>query len=755
MNHVNPRSLKVGLIGNFPPRHCGLATFTADVRNSLADRGVSVLTIVMNDRPEGYAYDDRVNFEVNSNDVKAYSSTASYLNDNNVDVVLLEHEFGIFGGPCGSHILELLRPLDMPVVTTLHTVLESPSDQQRKILELIVEYSEALVVMSQRGRDILVDFYKVDPWKVNVIPHGCPDVPKVNSDAAKCKVGLEDKKIILTFGLLSPDKGIENAIEAMPGVVRRHPDAHYLILGATHPNILERQGESYRHELKGLAQELGVANNVHFDDRFVSLDDLVDYLQAADIYLTPYLNPQQVTSGTLAYAFGLGKAIVSTPYSHARELLARGAGYLVPFGNSSAIERSVSTLLSNPQAIQALERIAYQESRATTWPVVAGELLRVLEDAVTSVRPVHLERKATAGAKLAPQSDLVNLSHLVRMTDSTGLLQHAHRSIPRRSEGYCIDDNARALLLCTKIPHQPGIQELSLTYTAFIEHAFVARHGSFHNFMSYGREWLDEVGSEDSHGRTIWALGSAVSSELMPDVCEMCKFLLLGSVEKVLTFTSPRAWAFAGLGIHSVLENGYESDRLKEILIELSQRLLRLFHTSCADNWTWFETGLAYENARVPQMALLAGAYLNNDDVLTAGLDTLRWLNTQQLDLEGRFLPIGSNFRWERNQVLPIYAQQPVEAWATIEANMAAYYLTNDSQWLEVAVTASKWFYGVNMRGLPVYDSSTGGCRDGLEQNGVSQNQGAESTLSYLFSAVEMQHASPFRKTARSPWVLL
>ncbi len=449
-------SLRVGVVGNFPPRKCGLATFTADIVAAISQSGCSTTVVAMNDTPTGYQYDTQVAAQVDVEDPASFTHAAQFLNSQNVDVVCLQHEFGIFGPKSGFNILHLLRHLRMPVVTTLHTILQDPNEDQRAVIDEILELSQRVIVMSEKGRKILLDSTRMDPDHIDVIPHGCPHVEYSNQDAFKAQLGMENRKLILTFGLLSPDKGIETAIRAMVGITKAHPDARYLVLGATHPHILMSQGDEYRESLVSLTTELGLQEHVVFENRFVCQDELMSYLRATDVYLTPYLNQKQITSGTLAYASGAGRAIISTPYWHAEELLANDHGRLIPFGDSAAITHEVSKLLSDPVDRKRLELKAYGQSRKTIWSVVGQEYVNSFEKAIRAntqqlkaivERP--LERVTTA------RTDL-DLAHLIRLTDDTGIIQHAVRATPLRREGYCVDDNARALLLMARLPGDPA-----------------------------------------------------------------------------------------------------------------------------------------------------------------------------------------------------------------------------------------------------------------------------------------------------------
>jgi len=562
-NETNIR--RVALLGNHLPRQCGIATFTTDLSDAISSVGpdLDCFVLAMNDGRHQHAYPGRVRFELTDSDAGAYTRAADFLNVNAVDVISVQHEYGIFGGKAGSHVLPLLRELRMPIVTTLHTILAAPNLHQRRVMDEITTLSDRLIVMTAGGADLLREVHGVDESKIDIIPHGIPNIPFAGS---KNRLGVEGRPLILTFGLLSPDKGIENVIDALPTILAQYPDVVYIVLGATHPHIIERQGETYRLMLEDRAKRLGVDGNVIFHNRFVSQSELSEFLAAADIYITPYLNPEQITSGTLAYALGAGKAVISTPYAYARELLAEGRGILVPWKDPSAIATEIVGLLDDPEKRMNLRRRAAEHGRAMLWPAVAHSYLRTFERA----RDEHAQRARTAFrahtlANRPAELPEVNLDHVQVMTDGTGMLQHATFNVPRYEEGYCVDDNARALLLMTLVEEAGSndprlVRTLASRYLAVVSHAFNRPIGRFRNFMSYSRSWLEEQGSEDSHGRALWALGTVVGCSADPGRQSLSGDLFHAALPAVEKFSSPRAWAYALLGIERYLR-AFEGDR--------------------------------------------------------------------------------------------------------------------------------------------------------------------------------------------------
>ncbi len=735
------------MLGNHLPRQCGIATFTTDLSEAIAGEfpALDCFVLAMNDAGRRHAYPARVRFEIAETDIAAYRRAADFLNVNAVDVLSVQHEYGIFGGKAGSHVLALLRELRMPIVTTLHTILGDPSRSQRQAMDELTSLSERIVVMSAQGAALLRNVHGVPDHKIDHIPHGIPDVPP--SSRNKNQLGVEGKSVILTFGLLSPDKGIEHVIDALPAIVARHPDTVYVVLGATHPHVKERHGETYRLDLESRAHRLGVDGSIIFHNRFVSQRELTDFLAAADIYITPYLNPRQITSGTLAYAVGSGRAVISTRYAYAEELLADGRGILVPMSDPHAIAQEVIGLLSDEGKRLALGERAASHGRSMLWPAVARSYMECFERA----RSDHAERRRTSfqartlAARPAELPEL-DLGHLAALTDDTGLLQHGDFNVPRYGEGYCLDDNARALLLMALVEDagtedSQMVRSLASRYLAFVRHAFHDSLGRFRNFMSYQRRWTEEVGSEDSHGRGLWALGTVVGRSADPGRQSLAGHLFHAALPVVPSFTSPRSWAFALLGIAEYLRAFHGDSSVHAVQREVAERLLDLFRRSSSSDWLWFEDRVTYSNARLPHALLVSADWMRHEEMTAVGMKALEWLVSIQSSDEGYLVPIGSNGFFRRGQPRAMFDQQPVEACATVSACLEAHRLTGDAAWTGRARRAFDWFLGQNQLQRPLYDASTGGCRDGLHADRVNQNQGAESTLSFLLALLEMRVA--------------
>jgi glycosyltransferase involved in cell wall biosynthesis len=739
---------RIAVIGNYLPRQCGIATFTTDLCDAIGAEyeAVQLMAVPVNDPGSHYNYPPRVRFELTEGDPSSYEDAAEFLNFSNVDLVCLQHEYGIFGGPAGSHILRLLRRLKMPVVTTLHTVLREPDANQRVVMDEIASLSDRLIVMSEHSSQLLQEVFGVPEDKIDVIPHGVPDLPFGDPNYYKDSSGTEGRAVLLTFGLLSPNKGIENVIEALPRIVAEHPEAVYVIVGATHPHIRRREGDQYRLQLQAMARKLGVERNVIFHNRFVSPEEMAQFVGSADIYITPYRHEAQAVSGTLAYALGAGKAIISTPYWHAAELLADGRGVLVPFEDPDAIATAAIELLDNEAARHAMRKRAYLYGRDTVWSKAAeaymSTFVRARTDRMLTPRIAFSDLNAE---RMLDRLPAIKLCHLHRMTDQTGLLQHAVFSVPNYSEGYATDDNARALIVAV-LMEQLGMAALSESanlasrYLAFLWHAFNPATGRFRNFLSYERQWLESAGSEDSHGRSLWSLGTVLGHSKLADLRGTAGRLFESALPAILNFKSPRAMAFSALGLQEYL-NGFPGDRAAlQTMDELSHRLLDIYASTHSTGWHWFEDVLAYSNARLPQ-ALIACAVRTSDNVmLTAGLESLDWILTmQRCETKGHFVPIGSQGFHRRGGEKARFDQQPVEAGATVSACLQAFRATADDRWLKDAWSAFNWFLGDNDLQIVLYDSSTGGCRDGLHPDRVNENQGAESTLAFLMALLEIR----------------
>jgi glycosyltransferase involved in cell wall biosynthesis len=739
---------RIAIVGNYLPRQCGIATFTTDLCDALhAEYGTTeLLALPVNDTEEGYDYPARVRFELSEDSLASYRQAADFLNFSNIDLVCLQHEYGIFGGRAGAHILELLRRLRMPFATTLHTVLREPTPGQREVMQEIAALSDRLIVMSQQSAEILQEVFNVPAEKIDLIPHGIPDLPFTDPSFYKDGFGTEGKEVLLTFGLLSPNKGIENVIKALPQILAKHSNVVYMVSGVTHPHILRREGDTYRHSLQNLAKELGVESNVIFRNRFVSPQEMVELIGAADIYITPYKHKAQVVSGTLAYALSAGKAIISTPYLHAIELLDDERGVLVPFDDPDAIASKTLELLDNRTARHAMRKRAYLYARDMVWSRVAQKYMksfeRIYNERQRNPRPTFSAQNTEKSLDRLPA---IKLDHLYRMTDHTGMVEHAVFVVPNYPEGYSTDDNARALIVTTLLEeigvHSPANSaDLASRYLAFLWHAFDPATKRFRNCLNYEGVWHETEHSEDSHGRALWGLGTVLGRSKNAGLRGAAGRMFELATPTAVEFKSPRACAFALLGLQEYLDS-FPGDRAALGASDtLANRLLNSYRAHRTDDWKWFENGLSYSNARLPQALMRAGMRAGNEEMVVAALESLDWLaSVQRCETRGHFMPIGSQGFYSKTTEKARFDQQPVEACGAVSACLQAYRATGKGRWRKEAWCAFNWFLGDNDLQIALYDPTTGGCRDGLHPDRANENQGAESTLSFLMALFEMR----------------
>jgi glycosyltransferase involved in cell wall biosynthesis len=737
---------RIAVIGNYLPRKCGIATFTTDLCEAIAlefpDKAVFALP--MNDTPEGYAYPSMVKFELHQEEIASYRRASDFLNINNVNVVSLQHEYGIFGGPYGSYVLSLLKELRTPLVTTLHTVLKDPLPEQKRVLEEIGQLSDRLVVMSERGVDFLKDIYNIPEEKIDFIPHGIPDVPFVDPNFYKDKFNVEGKIVLLTFGLLSPNKGLETVIKALPKVVKKYPNLVYIVVGATHPGVIKHEGERYRQMLVNIIRELHLEQNVKFYNRFVSLEELVQFIGATDIYITPYLNRAQITSGTLAYTVGAGKAIVSTPYWYAEELLSDNRGLLAPFGDSDAMAERIIYLLDNETERHAIRKRAYMYGRDMIWPRVANLYMESFNRAKrerTRSYSFHFPQKNFD--QRPRQLPEINLDHINRLTDDCGILRYSIYTVPDYSGGYSTDDNSRGLVAATLMgealsENNRESERLAYRYLSFLWNAFDMDTGRFRNYLTYDKRWLDDMGSEECHARALWALGLAIGRSVFPALKGPSGRLFLQALPATLDFRYPRPWAYTLLAVHEYLRRFYGDSTAQQVREFLSEKLMNMFIKNSTQDWLWFEDSVTYLNAILSHALILSGRWMSRTDMTEAGYQSLRWLAEIQKSEIGYFNPIGLEERFKRGEQRKRVIQKTPETSAMVTACLEVYNMTGERYWLVEARRAFDWFLGRNDLCTSLYDPITGGCRNGLHTDRADQNQGAEATLSFVISLLEM-----------------
>ena len=733
--------MHVTFLSTYPPRACGLATFTRDLRDAVIGTGAATADVVsvVHDRtlqrPE-------VTYQLRQHERADYAAAAAFLNGSSTDVLSVQHEFGIFGGPEGRWVLDLMRQTRRPVVTTLHTVLPSPPEHYRTATRAVVDASDRVVVMSETARRLLVDVYGADPARLAVVLHGAPALDPTPPPGLKASLGLEGRTVLLTFGMLGPGKGIEFALAALPGVVEKCPDALYVVLGATHPEIVRREGEVYREGLMAEVRALGLEDHVRFVDQYADIDTIWTYLQAADVYVSPYPGMDQIVSGTLAYALSAGKAIVSTPYLHAAEALADGRGLLVPYGETAAFSEALARFATDRAFREetAAAALAYGEQAA--WPAVGEAYAQVFAEAIEAAGPARFVAEAQP-IGLHPAELPKSLDYLRALTDDVGIIQHAAFGIPDRAHGYCTDDAGRAMAVALRatrvLPRDPALQEqtrtLTRTYLAFLLHA-QRPDGSFHNFMGFDRRFLDDGGGEDTTGRALWGLGAAAAWAPSEPMRALARQLTERAMNVELTH--PRAMAYAVVGLHRYLTAYPGADAARTRLATHADNLVARFEAHKGDDWRWFADRLTYANALLPHALLLAAETLGDERLRTVGLDALTFLSDVSFR-EGYYDAVGNHGWWERGMPPAPFDQQPIEAGYMADACKTAWEATGDRQWAHRAVVSAEWFHGRNRLGAALFDVESGGCYDGLGAHGVNLNQGAESSVACALALLAVE----------------
>ncbi len=735
--------MKIAFIATYPPRECGIGTFTRNLFNSVTacqDDGTQNLGMVvaMNDTDEAYDYPPEVKFSIRQEQQGDYIEAAKVINFSGADICIMEHEYGIYGGQNGVYILPLLHRLEVPLIVTLHTVLKTPSYNEKAILTEICKMAEKVVVMSNKAVEFLTTIYNVPESKISLIEHGVPDL-NFNQVATKKEFHLENKKVLLTFGFISRNKGIETVIKALPELVQKYPDVIYIILGKTHPAVLRHSGEEYRIFLLRLVKNLKLEKHVLFLNEFINQNELFKYLYASDIYITPYLNEAQITSGTLSYAVGTGAAVISTPYWHAEELLSDGRGRLFNFNDSNGLATILMELLDNPSAMNELRTKAYEYGREITWPRIGGRYCELAASVLTE----HVARPPKKESLFDPQLlPPFSLDHIRRMTDDTGIIQHAKFGIPNLKEGYCLDDNARALLMvlmANKQKKHPLALSLSPIYLSYI-HYMQNDDGTFKNFLSFNRNFLDEVGSEDSFGRAIWSLGYLIGNAPNDAYYQSGKEIFFDAAPNFEKLKSIRSIANTMIGVSYYLRANPSDEGMIERFRKMAAILVDEYTKCRTEKWHWFESLLAYDNGMLPLSLLHASSILNDERVTEVAMESMHFL--ADITMKQGYLSIVGNERWYfRDGEQSMFAQQPLDALAMVLMFHQAYELTKKKEYLTHLYTCFMWFLGENDLRMSLYDFETKGCCDGLESYGVNRNQGAESTLAYLISHLTVLRA--------------
>jgi len=734
--------MKIAYISTYPPRECGLATFNHNLMHAIGAnypeqksllQGAFVVALNDSEDLHEYEYPDEVKYVIRQNHQKDYIRAANYINTSSADVCIMEHEFGIYGGESGIYILPLINRLEKPLISILHTILKKPSYVQRIIIREIAEQSSKIIVMSQRAVEFLTTIYEIPADKIQIIEHGVPDVETSKENPVKALSSFKNRRVLLTFGLISRNKGLETVVRALPKIAAKHPDVMYVVLGNTHPGVIKSSGEEYRDHLKSLAAQLNVFKNLTFINKFVSEQELVDYLTACDVYVTPYLNEAQITSGTLSYAVGAGAAIVSTPYWHATELLADGRGRLFDFKNSDALADTVIELLDQDRVLKELKENTYQYGLHLRWPVVGTEFIKAAKEAILRFDfSDKILKNSIVDPEILPK---FSLNHVLRLTDDTGIVQHAKYGIPNLKEGYCLDDNARALIMALMAYQRNGSKEafkLLPIYLSYI-HYMQTDDGNFRNFLSFDRRYLDEVGSEDSFGRTIWSLGHLIGCAANNSYREFALEIFHKSVPHFAALKHLRGIANTIIGISLYLQAIPADDGMIGILNDLTKPLIAAYGNTQSEDWHWFEEKMTYDNAILPLALLHSCEITGNEDAKRIALASMAFLDKLTLS-SGYLSPVGNDGWYHRGGTFPIFDQQAIETMAMVLMYFQAYRIFRVPQYVEKMFLSYKWFLGENTLRAPLYDHETKGCCDGLLPGGINRNQGAESTLAYLIS---------------------
>ncbi|OGC08365.1 hypothetical protein A2230_00100 [candidate division WOR-1 bacterium RIFOXYA2_FULL_36_21] len=726
--------LNIAFVGNYSPRICGIATFTANLCEATAkllSPRSNIFAVAVNDTDRGYNYPSRVEFTMRQSQQKDYFEAANFINTSNADLVCVQHEYGIYGGWDGIYILSLISNLSVPVVVVLHTVLKNPTPNQKKIIQELAHRANYLVVMSNLAVNLLHEVYDIPIEKIRMLYHGTPDFTSIDNSHYKKRFQVEGNQTLLTFGLLSPNKGIEVVIKALPKIVQEFPRLIYVVLGKTHPNILKEYGEKYRTSLIALVDELGLQEHVIFDNRFVNLEELYAWLMAADIYITPYLNEAQIVSGTLSYAIGAGNAIISTPYWYAKEMLGEERGRLINFGDTEALASALHSLLSNKITLKALREKTYKFGRQMRWEKVAEKYVEIFKKTSATATKRSLLLKTPGLLFREPPFDL---THLRRLTDGTGLIQHAKYIVPNRHTGYCLDDNSRALMLCAWaffLLRDDDAKELISTFFSFT-HFMQTEDGRFRNFIDYQHHFLDETGSDDAFGRAFWALGYIIwrpPRDAYRSLAYECFQKALPHVHSL----NLRGKALAMLGLVSYMRCYQGDESVSAKLRECADYLLDLYKKVSDDKWQWFEDIICYDNGIMPMALFQTYSVLREERYLQVAKEALKFLEKNIIH-NGRLSIVGSRGWYKRGGIKAKYDQQPIDATAMVLAYQSAYRVTQDKEYLKKMRRAFGWFLGENDMGMSLYDHETKGCADGLLPEGISLNQGGESTVSFLMA---------------------
>ncbi|MFX1376315.1 MAG: glycosyltransferase [Promethearchaeota archaeon] len=722
-------------MATYPPRECGIATFTKDLMEAMDKKFApfikSKILVINNNADNNYENIKEVLFDIADNDISAYKKAAKRVNKiDSIRLINIQHEFGIFGGEYGNYLIKFLEIVKKPVVISFHTIIPNPEDKLKKIVRILAKKSSYLIVMSKKGIEILRKEYGIKK-EIFLIHHGTPTISFNRSIKEKKAMGIEDKIVMSSFGLINSGKGYEYVIESLTDVVKEYPNILYLIIGETHPVVRKNEGEKYRNFLEEKVKEFNLEKNLKFYNRYMTLEEIVKFLQATDIYISSNLNPNQIVSGTLAYAIACGKAIISTPFIYAKDIITPERGILVKFRDPNSYANALEIMLSNPSLRKEMERNNYSFSRRMIWPNVAISHYNLFKRVIPDLEKCEMSY---------PE---IKFDHIKNLTDDFGIIQFANYAKPDKSSGYTLDDNARALLACTlyyQLFKDKNTLKLIKIYLNFIKYVNVD-DSKLYNFVNYKKIVNLKQWSEDAHGRAIMALGYLIATRNIPIELRVGAEIIFKKAKKAIDkIRSPRAISFIliGLYFYNVLKNS-EVIRIKK----LADYLTQLYKDCRSEEWNWFETYLTYSNSKLPEVLFLCYKTTKDDKYLKIAKESLNFLISITFK-DGIFAPVGQNGWYHKNGHNSSHDQQPVDVASMVQTLIIAYDTTKENRYMKLAMEAFNWFLGRNSLNQEVYNNLTGGCHDGIGEYSLNMNQGAESSISYLFARLLLQKSRSY-----------
>ncbi len=717
---------KIVLVGDYPPRQCGIATFNGDVylnlRLLLPHADISVCAI--NESSEEFNYSSEVKIEIDKEDPKSYQHAAKLINQHADDtIVIVQFEYGIYGGQQGTLLADFLDTLKSPVITTFHTILDNPQPNMRNVTERIITSSSQIITLTDQSRNLFIETYPSAKDKTTTIVHGIHPVNYRLSSEVKPQFGLEGRDVMLTFGLLSRNKGIEHIIAGLPEIIKKVPNLTYLIVGATHPDVIRYEGQTYRQELKQQVKNLSIDSHVKFVDGFLPVDDILKYIQAADIYVATSTDPRQAVSGTLSYALGTGRAIISTSFAQAKEIVSQKVGRIIPIADPAALSRAAIELFTDHDLLESMGREAYASTRSMLWSNVADDYIRCLGQVAGS-----------DSKDIGYYPDL-KLDHLSAMSDGFGMLQFANKSIPDPASGYTLDDNSRALQVVNQayalgLISSEQFINLSDQYLQVIDTCLAQTPTA--NYLSATTKLpTPQNQAENLHdclARAFYALQSSTHAK-SPTVRKKTKQLLAVLPIDLLNTDYIHASAQKLLGATIALSNGDKS--ITSLVVRLADSLVEAFRANSIDGWSWFDTKMTYASGQLSASLIEAARVTGNKTYKEVGLKSLEYLCSRCF-MGCVYVPIGQDGWCTVDGNRALFDQQAEDPFSMLQALEGAYYLTGEDIFISRAHKVFSWFLGNNLVGLRMYDDVNGGCKDGLKPQVVNQNEGAESTLSYL-----------------------